>query len=537
MFRKIIIISILLITTVVLGQSVKPTLLKEKDFFSNFKNLTLQQILDTAKYYNNKNSIDTALFCYSLIINLTEKGINNEQQLKHIDAHFHVGNLYSRISDYSNSYDFYIKALSLSEKYNIDTLNFKIYNNIGNIYSRFGKFDVAKTYYKNALEVCPDSSAIVAMLSNLGKIEIETKNIDSAFHILNKALQISKRQNDSFLHTILNNIASIYHEKKYYDSAFYCLRLALEAAKRGNQIEYEADNLTGLGKLFLEINKIDSAFHYINISNKIAKENNLFGILTKNYLVLSQIEESKKNIGGAFEYYKTYSNLKDSVFNVEKFGEINQLQRFYEISKTNRQIEELTFENKIKERTIYYQRIIRYIISVVLLLVIIGFLHIYLQKKKLNKAYRALVEKNLEIIKISDKSSKKQEKKSKKRSLSQNVYEEIVSKILNVMKDTEIICDPNFSINRLADILQSNYTYVSESINFVLKKNFSTILNEFRINEAQRLFSNPDTKKYTVDFVGEKVGYNSRSSFYRAFKEITGVTPSFYMKSIHENEG
>jgi len=67
---------------------------------------------------------------------------------------------------------------------------------------------------------------------------------------------------------------------------------------------------------------------------------------------------------------------------------------------------------------------------------------------------------------------------------------------------------------------------------FLFKKNFRLFLNEYRIKEAQRLFSVPDAGKYKIEAVGNEVGFKSPNAFRRAFTEITGVSPSFYLNSM-----
>jgi len=86
----------------------------------------------------------------------------------------------------------------------------------------------------------------------------------------------------------------------------------------------------------------------------------------------------------------------------------------------------------------------------------------------------------------------------------------------------------------LAELVQSNQNYVSLAINNALKKNFRSFLNSYRIREAQRLFSEPDAAKYTIDVVAFMVGFKSRNAFHDAFKEITGVSPKFYFKSVQQ---
>jgi len=278
--------------------------------------------------------------------------------------------------------------------------------------------------------------------------------------------------------------------------------------------------------------------------------------------------------------------LKDSVSNSEVVSSIHQQQRIYEISKKNQQIEELEIDRQIKENTIHYQRIIQWIIIVAFILAIGVILVILHQKKKLRKAYNVLFEKNVEIIEMHKKEvvnsyelqdmslkevSKLEVKISEFKSIEEDYFPEIVSgqklktetlnnsdnqllhelnnpqklvlseqaqkellsKILSFMENSPEIFSPKFSIDELVISTHSNKKYVSYVINNVLKKNFNTFLNGYRIREAQRLFHNSDT---TVEYVANKVGYLSRNSFYDAFKTIIGVTPGFYIKSLHGKE-
>jgi AraC-like DNA-binding protein len=491
-------------------------------------------LLDTAYYYFGKRSTDTALVCFSLIINTTSKDADFEQQKRVIEAYNKSGVIYCQMYDYRTGYEHFIKALLLCEKYNAVSYQSNILLNIGHVYYHFNKFDIATSYCMEALKLCQDSVAMVLILNNLGASGREGKNLDSVFYFLTKSLQISKRHDNVYLYNILNNFASLYEKSERYDSAFSYYHLALEEARKNNVVELEAENLMNLSQLFLKINKIDSALRYIDLSNAVAKQNNLLNILAENHLTLSKIEESKGLTKSAFAHYKTYVNLKDSIFNVDKFAEINQLQRLYEVSKTDQQIEQLVLEQRIKERTIHYQRIIQMITWVVLIFVSAILMYIFFQKKNLNKAYKALFEKNIEIINLQENSLESHQRQYKKIIPSDDLQNELVDKILTIMEDTSVICDAKFSMDRLSELVQSNQKYVSQVINTTLKKNFRSFLNEYRIREAQRLFSELDTSRYTIDSVALQVGFKSPSGFRTIFKEITGVSPNFYLQSIRE---
>jgi len=384
---------------------------QSEDVISNFKHLSASQLFDTANYYFSRNSTDTALIYYNWLINTSAKETDFEQQKQIIGALSNAAAIYYYMSDYRSAYEFLIKALLLCEKTDYEPLQSVIYSNIGNIYYSFNKHDMAKLYYSKALDLCKDSLDMIVILNNLGASETESNNIDSAFYYLCKSLEISKQHDNFNLHSTLNSFALLYQKETKYDSAFYYFRLSLDEARKNNKIEKEAQNLSDLSKLFFEVNKTDSALFYIDLSNIAAKENNFLKILSENYLTLSKIEEAKGRSITSLAYFKKYANLKDSIFNVEHFGDINQLQRLYEVSQTNRQIEQLIIEKQIKEGIILYQRIIWLITLCVLLLVSAILLFVFSQKRKLNNAYKALFEKNLEIIALEQKSSENNREK------------------------------------------------------------------------------------------------------------------------------
>ena len=507
---------------------------QKDDILYNFTKLSSQQFLDTADYYYSKNQFDTALLYYNILINMHVKDTDMEHQKRIIEAYNKSGNIFLYLGDYRKAYDFYIKALLLCEKTNYTYYESKIYNNFGNIYYLFKNLDIAKSYYMKSLQMSKDSVSIGAILNNLGYIEINNEQFDSAFYYLNESLRICKQHYEKYLNSIWNNMALLYQKINLYDSAFYYYNLSLDVSKNNNNILKEAENLSQLGALYFEVNNSDSAFYYIGLSNFIAEKNSFLNILADNYLILSKIEESKGHTKSAFKYYKKYAEIKDSLSNNKIFGEINQLQRMHEITKTNQQIEQLALEQKINLQRIHYHKIILFFTISVLILVCGILCVVIVQNGRLNNAYKSLFEKNIELIEFQKKPAENCKEKYKKSSLTNDLQDELLQKILTLMEDCSTYCDTDFSVDRLAELVQSNQKYVSQVINNVLKKNFRTFLNGYRIREAQLIFMDPDMKKYTIESVAVRVGFKSRNAFRVAFKEITGVSPNFYLNSIQE---
>ena len=112
---------------------------------------------------------------------------------------------------------------------------------------------------------------------------------------------------------------------------------------------------------------------------------------------------------------------------------------------------------------------------------------------------------------------------------------ELALKIADLFASSDAIYSPDFNLSKLAELVNSNSKYVSQAINQVFQKNFSTLLNECRIREACRQINTPDNYGHlTIEAIASNIGFKSRTSFIAAFKKNTGLTPSEYMRIAHE---
>jgi len=113
--------------------------------------------------------------------------------------------------------------------------------------------------------------------------------------------------------------------------------------------------------------------------------------------------------------------------------------------------------------------------------------------------------------------------------LSQDMATRLERKLRNAMVQDKLHHDPNLSLWALAKHLGASPNYVSQTLNECIGENFFDFVNRYRIEEAQKLLSGSED---TVLDVALEVGFNSRSSFYSAFKKVTGQTPSAYRQAM-----
>jgi YesN/AraC family two-component response regulator len=83
----------------------------------------------------------------------------------------------------------------------------------------------------------------------------------------------------------------------------------------------------------------------------------------------------------------------------------------------------------------------------------------------------------------------------------------------------------------LADCLATPVERISAAINKEMHKNFFDLINEKRVDKAKVLL-NDKLDKMTIEGIAREAGFNSRASFYRAFKKYTSLNPSEYISQL-----
>ena len=92
--------------------------------------------------------------------------------------------------------------------------------------------------------------------------------------------------------------------------------------------------------------------------------------------------------------------------------------------------------------------------------------------------------------------------------------------------------DPYLGLETAADEVNMGSSTLSRLVNQHADKNFSDYINSYRVEEACRLLSMKDFAPYTIVSIGLECGFNSKSTFYNAFKKFTGMTPTQYRRNM-----
>jgi len=105
-------------------------------------------------------------------------------------------------------------------------------------------------------------------------------------------------------------------------------------------------------------------------------------------------------------------------------------------------------------------------------------------------------------------------------------------KIKNHIIQNKLYLDPLLSMEVIADELRMSKSYISKLINSYSDHNFSDFVNSLRVEQAKKFLSNDEFSNYTIVAIGLECGFNSKSTFYSAFKKFTTKTPTDYRESF-----
>jgi len=112
-----------------------------------------------------------------------------------------------------------------------------------------------------------------------------------------------------------------------------------------------------------------------------------------------------------------------------------------------------------------------------------------------------------------------------------NEHDKLIADLENLMKDKKPFLRSDLTLSELSRLLSLPTNEVSSAINSIYKKNFNDYINEKRIKEFQLAIHLPENKDYTILAVAIDCGFNSKSTFNRAFKKSEGVSPTEWLDS------
>ena len=394
------------------------------------------------------------------------------------------------------------------------------------------------------MQICeshPDPDVEKKLLANLsGMITYTGKSAEAEkYRTIARKRYPPATTEEIFLDGLLDGLL-LKSKKQYADAAQKFHEMALYASRTGIEPRYEGSAYQELYTVYQEMGKPDSALIYMQRCRETAERNGLERMFPSVYEGLSEYYSRKGNQQKARQYRERYFDIRDSIMDDREFNAVKNVLFQYKAAKTAEEINSLYQEKERKESIIKNQRIV--LISVIVgLCGLLGLLLVlYSQKRRITRSYRSLYEisranangreimdrrykeamrlieeRDAEISRLnamvteckrtSEMESPSAEeptkyKTSNLRDIHRNKLAEAITAVME--NDSEELCNPEFSLERLAKIVGSNSKYVSQTINEEFNRNFNTYINDYRVKLACERLADSDYDSYKIKFIG-----------------------------------
>jgi len=259
--------------------------------------------------YSNMGKNDSALGYYFQSLKISE-AMKNKPGISM--AYANIGSVYNDINNYPKALEYFGKALTLANETNDQYLKANMLNNSGNIYAAMGNSTKALECYTNSLSIkekIGDEFGAALSLSDIGSIYSKMGNNKQALDYQEKALKIQQHTGNTEGEILAYiSLSKTYINIKRYADAAECLEKAAKKAENFN------------AKLLLDIYEEQSGLY-----EKMGKYNE------------------------AYNTYRRYKELNDSLFNENSSLQIAELQTKYETEKKDKEISLLLRDIRINE--------------------------------------------------------------------------------------------------------------------------------------------------------------------------------------------
>ena len=108
--------------------------------------------------------------------------------------------------------------------------------------------------------------------------------------------------------------------------------------------------------------------------------------------------------------------------------------------------------------------------------------------------------------------------------------EQRIARLQQIIEQQRPYLDPELTLAQLARLNDTNTATLSKSINTKLGQNFNDYINGLRIAEFQNCLRRGEHKKHTLMALAFDAGFNSKATFNRAFRKVTGKSPSEWLR-------
>ncbi|MEL6867864.1 MAG: AraC family transcriptional regulator, partial [Bacteroidota bacterium] len=136
-----------------------------------------------------------------------------------------------------------------------------------------------------------------------------------------------------------------------------------------------------------------------------------------------------------------------------------------------------------------------------------------------------------DLTKVTELSQPAEEAEKAAAEVKKSIDPALVQKIQEVMRQQELFLNQELTLKEFARALEMTDREVSHLLNTGLNIRFIDFVNQHRVERVQMLIKKGQSSHLSLLGIALESGFNSKSTFNRVFKRMTGQSPSDYQKA------
>ena len=237
------------------------------------------------------------------------------------------------------------EAISIFERNNENKGIAKSYSLKSIALSRLNKHKEAIDYLlrsKKIYNANNDTEGLIGVLTNLSNTYCKINQYQNALDALKDLEKLNLPDNGSRFFIEIS-YGTIYFNLNQYDQAIVHFDKAAQVAQQYKMIDSEISGLTKIAECYERLNQIPVAKSYYYQALNLARFNNLIVEEADALKGLVTIFEHENDYQNAFNSLKQYKNIEDSIFTLEKFKNINDVENKLKLTEKEKIIAEQNF--------------------------------------------------------------------------------------------------------------------------------------------------------------------------------------------------
>ena len=522
---------------------------KQDDIYGYYVKFPSNKLYSIAKKFSSQQKFDSAQTLFSIIWSRYGKNSNKEEVNLVAHSLMESGEICYSQFNYLEAMNLYLRCVDICKEHHLDRILMVVYKDMGNIYSQHNDFEASTNFYKQSLSLSQryhDSDIEGKVLYNIIITEVQLGQLNEAkayFHQLEILKSPSSRAGFDKLFTS----ALISEAEGELEDAIDGYTEAFDFCKNHkNGTTQEGSARSSLARVYTQKKEFEKALALLHENEAAAKKDNRMDMLTTTYGELSNVYEMMGNKEEHLKYLSLFLEKNNEVYNASAFNSLKNAQFMHDLGQSQRRIENLTEEKASQHHRLLLMIIIVAVVSILVVALTILLTANERKRRQLAQAYRDLYHHNQNSLRSEasyqkrlERAHQKIEKLTAKQNLTDSDSKDFVNeddepisdRILNVMEHSDAYLQSDFTVDRLAQLVDCPSYLVSKTIKEEFGKNFRSFLNDYRVRKAMEYFNDIEHYgNYTVKAVAESVGYKSQSNFIAVFTRITGTKPSLFQK-------